>query len=221
MAMLMQVIGFSARLALRTNPFSQPLFLLQFTALSIGPTLLLVAFRLATARLFLFQHHANTPSPLFRRLSFIAFPVLDYVSLILQCAGAGIGASAIEGSRLQAQGIDVLLAGLGLQVVGVVLFGALVAESARRQGRGRDRVFEVCRVGRWWRLRSILTETSAPSSTLASPSPSPSPSTSISTSMSKRTSIVPALRVCPPPSPPPPPPFDPRPGLLTHIEHPR
>ena len=136
LACAIEALGFASRLQLQANPFSQQMYLLQFICLSVGPTILLALIRFSFDRLAcLYCSHHSKLHPAALSMTFL---ISDYSSLLLQCAGAGIAVSSIEGSILQAQGIDTLLVGLALQLFSLSLFVALCTTFTSEVWRKRN-----------------------------------------------------------------------------------
>lgn len=78
------------------------------------------------------QHLARIP-PKFVALGFMC---CDFLSLLLQAIGGAVADTADSGSALQDTGINIMIAGLVLQVVGLGVFLLVCADFAWRCRRG-------------------------------------------------------------------------------------
>lgn len=95
--------------------------------LTIGPAFFAAAIYLCLGRIIVvYGEHTSRFRP---RTYTITFIFCDFLSLLLQAAGGALASSANTQHDLQI-GIDVMLAGLGLQVASLSLFVAFCAEFA-------------------------------------------------------------------------------------------
>ncbi|KAI9876974.1 MAG: hypothetical protein M1830_005130 [Pleopsidium flavum] len=127
--LILEVIGYTARVQMHSNPFSQDPFLMYIVTLTIGPAFFAAAIYLCLGRIVMvFGEQISRFRPRTYTITFISF---DFFSLILQAAGGALASAADTQSSLQI-GVDVMLAGLGTQVVSLSLFIALCGEFAWR-----------------------------------------------------------------------------------------
>jgi len=153
--LILEVIGYTARVQMHSNPFSQDPFLMYAYAfpsfpaalplrptltlrvtnpepryivtLTIGPAFFAAAIYLCLGRIVMvFGEHISRFRPRTYTFTFISF---DFLSLIFQAVGGALASAANTPSALQT-GVDVMLAGLGIQVVSMSLFIALCGEFA-------------------------------------------------------------------------------------------
>ena len=116
-------MAFCARIALRDQPFSDSLFILNFIGSAYGSTVVSWCLYgwLAHLRASPEDHIRPSSSLMLWRYA-LPFLGLDYVSLLLQTTGCGIVVSSFEGSYLQNQGVSLLFAGCVLQLVTFLIF---------------------------------------------------------------------------------------------------
>ena len=126
-----EVIGYIARSLLSQNPFDPTgnNFLIYLVCLTIAPAFLSAAVYLCLARIIVvYGEHLSRFRPGTYTLVFCG---CDIFSLVLQAAGGGIasGANTASQDRL---GINLMLAGLSVQVASLALFGLCCGEFAYR-----------------------------------------------------------------------------------------
>jgi RTA1 like protein len=126
-----EVIGYIGRIMLWQNPFDPTgnNFLIYIVCLTIGPAFLSAAVYLCLGRIVvIYGQHLSRFKP---RTYTLIFCGCDIFSLALQAAGGGIASSSTTYSQDQL-GINIMLAGLSVQVASLTLFAALCAEFAFR-----------------------------------------------------------------------------------------
>ncbi|KAF4453689.1 hypothetical protein F53441_3698 [Fusarium austroafricanum] len=112
---LFELIGYSGRIVMSSNPWVYNAFVIQLVLLILGPTLVAAAISITFKHLVLWYG---------REYSFIK-PVLypwvfvgtDFFSIVIQAAGGGISSAATDGDNNNQDLLDV---GSGLLVAGVV-----------------------------------------------------------------------------------------------------
>ncbi|KAL8657114.1 MAG: hypothetical protein Q9226_002247, partial [Calogaya cf. arnoldii] len=132
--LVLEVIGYAARVQIHENPFNSDHFLMYLITLTIAPCFLTAAIYLSLSRIILtYGTHFARFKP---RTYTIIFICCDVFSLVLQAVGGGIADSADEKS-LQDAGINIMIAGLVFQVVSLTGFAALCGDffwSVRKHG---------------------------------------------------------------------------------------
>lgn len=132
----LEVAGYTGRFLQRTLPFEQTNFLLNIICLTIGPAFLTASIYLCLARIIVVYGKGNArfKPPLYT----ITFMVADFLSLVLQGAGGGLASTADPDSDGQKAGINIMIAGLVLQVASLTVYIALCADIAVSVMRGKD-----------------------------------------------------------------------------------
>ncbi|KAE8445435.1 hypothetical protein EG329_013448 [Mollisiaceae sp. DMI_Dod_QoI] len=126
-----EVVGYIGRILLYQNPFDPTGndFLIYLVCLTISPAFLSAAIYLCLARIVVvYGEHLSRFKP---RTYTLIFCGCDIFSLVLQAAGGGIASGANTASQDQL-GINVMLAGLSVQVASLALFASMCAEFAYR-----------------------------------------------------------------------------------------
>lgn len=138
--LILEVIGYAARIMLNDNPFNGDAFLMYalsiwpncsfgsqsadtfsryLICLTIAPVFLTAAIYLTLSRLIaLYNPSASRLRP---RTIALFFMTSDFLSLVLQAIGGAIADTATEEDAKQS-GINTMIAGLFLQVVSLILF---------------------------------------------------------------------------------------------------
>ncbi|ESZ94222.1 hypothetical protein SBOR_5397 [Sclerotinia borealis F-4128] len=127
--LLLEIIGYVARILLHYAPFDKNNFLMYLICLTIAPAFLTAAIYLCLSRIvILYGQEISRFKP---GTYTIIFCTCDLISLILQAAGGAIAslADTVDQSNL---GKNIMLAGLGFQVFSLVLFSILCADFAWR-----------------------------------------------------------------------------------------
>lgn len=114
-------------MALSANPFNTQAFETQICAIVLAPTLICISIYLTL------KHLCTALNPSLSRLHPRWYPVLfvpfDVSCLLVQAIGGAIAASAgATNQTLLAAGNHAIIAGIALQVVVLLLFGALAAD---------------------------------------------------------------------------------------------
>ncbi|MCJ1389688.1 hypothetical protein MMC18_002545 [Xylographa bjoerkii] len=133
--LLLEIIGYVARVQMHFNPFLSNPFLIYIICLTIAPVFLTAAIYLCLARIIVVygkQYARFAP-----RTYTIIFISCDIFSLILQATGGGMADTAATSSQGQT-GINIMIAGLSFQVVSLTLFAALCADFAWNVRKARD-----------------------------------------------------------------------------------
>ncbi|KAF2422217.1 RTA1-domain-containing protein [Tothia fuscella] len=144
--LVLEVIGYSGRVMLHSNPFSFDNFLIYLIPLTIGPAFLTGSIYLCLGRIIV--AFGSQISRLRPRTYAIFFMSSDFFSLVLQAAGGAIAAVAND-SKTSNMGRNIMIAGLAFQVVSLAVFLGLWVDflvRLRKVGEdGRDERFESIR----------------------------------------------------------------------------
>ncbi|KAL8790068.1 MAG: hypothetical protein Q9213_000770 [Squamulea squamosa] len=132
--LVLEVIGYVARIQMHDNPFKSDPFLMYLVVLTIAPCFLTAAIYLSLSRIILiYGTHLARFKP---RTYTIIFICCDVFSLVLQAIGGALADTASTHS-LEQTGINIMIAGLVFQVVSLTVFAALCADffwSVRKSG---------------------------------------------------------------------------------------
>ncbi|KAI9678275.1 MAG: hypothetical protein M1817_006220 [Caeruleum heppii] len=132
--LILELIGYGGRVMMYNNPFSRDAFLTYLVCLTIGPAFLAAAIYLCLARIVvIYGEHISRLKP---RTYTILFISCDILSLVLQAIGGGM-ASNSDTKETEDIGVNVMIAGLAMQVASLLLFIILSAEFAIRCHRRR------------------------------------------------------------------------------------
>lgn len=126
-----EVIGYIARILLYNNPFDPTgnNFIIYLCCLTIAPAFFSAAIYLCLGRIIVV--YGENLSRFYPRTYTILFCGCDIFSLVLQAAGGGIASGANTHAQDQL-GINIMLAGLSVQVVSLALFAGLCGDFAFR-----------------------------------------------------------------------------------------
>ncbi|KAK3671138.1 phospholipid-translocating ATPase rsb1 [Recurvomyces mirabilis] len=131
--LVLEVVGYAARIMLHDNPFDSNGFLIYLICLTIAPVFISAAIYLCLTRTIVL--YGQTNSRLAPRTIAIIFMASDFLSLVLQAAGGGIADTANTHQAAQ-PGINTMIAGLVLQAVSLAAFLIVVADFSLRCRRG-------------------------------------------------------------------------------------
>ncbi|MCJ1366877.1 hypothetical protein MMC16_006008 [Acarospora aff. strigata] len=127
--LILEILGYVARVQMHYNPFTQNPFLMYIVTLTIAPAFFAAAIYLCLGRIIVvFGDHVSRFKPRTYTLTFIT---ADVLSLVFQAAGGALASAANDQANLD-KGVNVMLAGLGLQVASLTLFIILAGEFAWR-----------------------------------------------------------------------------------------
>jgi hypothetical protein len=126
-----EVIGYVARIMLHNNPFDPTgnNFIIYLVCLTISPAFFAAAIYLCLGRIVVV--YGEDLSRFYPRTYTLIFCGCDIFSLVLQAAGGGIASGATTQSTDQL-GINIMLAGLSVQVASLALFAGLCTDFANR-----------------------------------------------------------------------------------------
>ncbi|KAH8666009.1 RTA1 like protein-domain-containing protein [Tricladium varicosporioides] len=131
---LLEIIGYSARINMETNLFVQMPFLTNIICLTIAPVFFTAAVYLTLSRLITYYGaHNSRLSPQTYILTFITS---DILALAFQATGGGLAASSTHKSQSQI-GINIMLVGLSVQVLSLAVFMVLAGEFFYRVRKDR------------------------------------------------------------------------------------
>ncbi|KAL5001711.1 sphingoid long-chain base transporter [Aspergillus recurvatus] len=126
--LLLEVLGYVARIEMRSNPFIDRWFTMYMVCLTIAPAFLSAAIYVSLARIV--AVYTTRVSRIKQRSYSLIFVACDIVSLLLQAAGGAITTSN-DSSTVQA-GINIMIAGLASQVASLTLYLAICLDLAWR-----------------------------------------------------------------------------------------
>ena len=119
----LEVIGYGARLGMRTQMFTQNFFIMYLVCLTIGPAFLSASIYLCLSRIVTIYSAALAR---FKPQTYTyVFITSDVISLILQAAGGACASISTAGSSSQWAGIHTMVAGVAWQVVSLFIYGVL------------------------------------------------------------------------------------------------
>ncbi|MCJ1316820.1 hypothetical protein MMC15_002141 [Xylographa vitiligo] len=133
--LVLEIIGYAARVQMHFNPFLSNPFLIYLICLTIAPVFLTAAIYLCLARIIVVygkQYARFAP-----RTYTIVFICCDIFSLVLQATGGGIADTSNTPSQGQS-GINIMIAGLAFQVASLTLFALLCADFAWNVRKARN-----------------------------------------------------------------------------------
>ncbi|KAI4177292.1 MAG: hypothetical protein LQ348_005848 [Seirophora lacunosa] len=125
--LVLEVIGYAARVQMHDNPFKSDPFLMYIIVLTIAPCFLAAAIYLSLSRIILV--YGESIARFKPRTYTVIFICCDLFSLVLQAIGGALADTA-DTRSLQQTGIDIMIAGLSFQVVSLTVFMALCADYA-------------------------------------------------------------------------------------------
>lgn len=120
-----EAVGYGARVMLHENPFSQTGLKLSIVLLTFAPAFFSASIYLILKQITLaFSPELSRLKP---RLYTWIFISCDILAILLQSAGGAISAVA-NSTALINVGVDIMIAGLGFQVLTLLIFGILASE---------------------------------------------------------------------------------------------
>ncbi|GFP54657.1 efflux pump himE [Trichoderma asperellum] len=120
---LVEIGGYAGRLILYNNPFSFGGFMDQIVLITTGPVFYTAGIYITLSKTI--NYLAPEVSRIKPELLYWIFIPVDIICLILQAAG---GAISVVSSGSSSTGVDIAMAGLGLQVGGLFFFSALFVD---------------------------------------------------------------------------------------------
>lgn len=137
LGLILEVLGYAGRLMMRSNPFNFSAFLLYLIPLTIGPAFMCAGIYVCLGRIVVV--YGTELSRLRPSTYTFIFVSSDVLSLVLQAAGGGVTSIAPDDNpALRQAGINIMLAGLSLQVASLVAFLVLCTEFAIRALKQRN-----------------------------------------------------------------------------------
>ncbi|KAL7924763.1 RTA1 like domain-containing protein [Trichoderma austrokoningii] len=127
---LVEIGGYAGRLILYNNPFSFGGFMDQIVLITIGPVFYTAGIYITLSKTI--NYLAPEVSRIKPELLYWIFIPVDIICLILQAAG---GAISVVSSGSSSTGVDIAMAGLGLQVGGLFFFSVLFVDYLTRYVR--------------------------------------------------------------------------------------
>ncbi|PWY86610.1 RTA1-domain-containing protein [Aspergillus sclerotioniger CBS 115572] len=126
--LILEVLGYIARIYMRHNPFIDRWFIMYLVCLTIAPAFLSGAIYVSLARIV--GAYSAQISRIKQRSYSLIFISFDIISLLLQAAGGAITTSN-SASTVQ-DGINIMIAGLASQVASLTLYIVIVLDFAYR-----------------------------------------------------------------------------------------
>ncbi|KAF3389260.1 Sphingoid long-chain base transporter RSB1 [Penicillium rolfsii] len=133
--LILEVLGYVARIKMRANPFIDRWFTMYMVCLTIAPAFISAAIYLSLARII--GVYTTSASRIKQRTYSLIFVAFDVVSLLLQAAGGAITTSN-DASTVQT-GINIMIAGLASQVASLTLYLAVCVDFGWRIYRSQSR----------------------------------------------------------------------------------
>ncbi|KAI1877595.1 hypothetical protein JX265_003603 [Neoarthrinium moseri] len=131
---ILEFAGYIARVQMHANPWNQDAFQTQICAIILAPTLICISIYLTLKHVVLSLNASL--SRVRPRLYPALFVPADVSCLVLQAIGGGLAASAgHDNAALLLAGDRVIIVGIALQVVVLLVFGAMCADYFVRAGR--------------------------------------------------------------------------------------
>ncbi|KAL4899200.1 hypothetical protein BDW74DRAFT_183941 [Aspergillus multicolor] len=164
--LLLEVLGYVARILFHDDPFSFDYFLMNLICLSLGPVFFCAALYFLLGRIVI-VYRGEAISRLKPRNYAIVFVSCDVVALMLQSIGGAMTSTADDADG-RAVGTNIMIAGLAAQVAAMTAFIALAAEFAWRlrrrseQPAGADSekdTYTEIREDRWWKPAGLVVAT--------------------------------------------------------------
>ncbi|CEL10936.1 hypothetical protein ASPCAL14043 [Aspergillus calidoustus] len=131
--LLLEVLGYSARILFHDDPFNFDWFLMNLISLSLGPVFFCAALYFLLGRIVV-VYNGEDISRLRPRMYAIFFVSCDAIALAMQSAGGAITSTA-DDADMRTTGTNVMIAGLAFQVAALTLFIYLGSEFAFRLRR--------------------------------------------------------------------------------------
>jgi len=129
-----EIAGYIGRILSYENPFQMAPFLLQIVSLTLAPAYYAAGIYLCLSRLVtIYDSSISRLRPINYTRLFIG---CDIISLSLQGAGGGLASTSASDNQPTTTGNNVMIAGLGFQVLTLGLFMVLSAEFAFRVYKG-------------------------------------------------------------------------------------
>lgn len=127
--LVLEIFGYIARTMIHSNPFSKSDFLMYLVPLTIAPAFFSAAVYLCLGRIVVvYGEDASRFRPATYTLIFCS---CDFFSLFLQAIGGAMASAATNYDSTQ-MGVNVMLAGLSVQVASLFLFACLCGDFAMR-----------------------------------------------------------------------------------------
>ncbi|KAL4864582.1 hypothetical protein BDV12DRAFT_176017 [Aspergillus spectabilis] len=131
--LVLEVLGYAARILFHDDPFNFDYFLMNLICLSLAPVFFCAALYFLLGRIVI-VYLGEDISRLKPRNYAIVFISCDTLALILQSAGGAL-TSATDDAAGRDIGVNIMIAGLAFQVAALTLFIALAVEFAIRYRR--------------------------------------------------------------------------------------
>ncbi|KAL4757022.1 RTA1 domain-containing protein [Aspergillus foveolatus] len=135
--LLLEVLGYAARILFHDDPFNFDFFLMNLICLSLGPVFFCAALYFLLGRIVV-VYNGEDISRLRPKMYAIFFVSCDALALTMQSAGGAI-TSVADDADMRSVGTNVMIAGLAFQVAALTLFIYLGTEFAFRVHRRTNR----------------------------------------------------------------------------------
>ncbi|KAI4114925.1 MAG: hypothetical protein LQ338_007937 [Usnochroma carphineum] len=123
--LVLEIIGYVARIQMHNNPFESNPFLMYIVVLTIAPCFLTASIYLSFSRVIFV--YGESLARFKGRTYTIVFICCDVFSLVLQAIGGALADTA-NTHDAQQTGINIMIAGLAFQVVSLTVFAVLCAD---------------------------------------------------------------------------------------------
>ncbi|KAH8775942.1 RTA1 like protein-domain-containing protein [Hyaloscypha finlandica] len=133
--LILEILGYLARVIMKHNMFSQTPFLIQIICLTLAPVFFTAGIYLTLSRVIM--HYGPQHSRLTPKTYTITFICSDFIALVLQSAGGGIADQGSLSASTRNGGVHLMVAGLPFQVLSILIFMDLCAEFFRRVKKDR------------------------------------------------------------------------------------
>ncbi|KAL2844061.1 RTA1 like protein-domain-containing protein [Aspergillus pseudoustus] len=160
--LVLEVLGYAARILFHDDPFNFDWFLMNLISLSLGPVFFCAALYFLLGRIVV-VYNGEDISRLRPKMYATFFISCDAIALVMQSAGGAITSTA-DDSDMRTVGTNVMIAGLAFQVAALTLFIYLGSEFAirlrrraaqsagRRDSDRKDDEFAAIREKRRWKV---------------------------------------------------------------------
>ncbi|KAH8599331.1 RTA1 like protein-domain-containing protein [Bisporella sp. PMI_857] len=135
LGLLLEILGYLARVLLYNNSFDRNYFLMSLVALTIAPAFLTAGIYLCLARIV---HVYGAYLSYFKPRTYtLVFCACDIISLVLQALGGAFASSANTKADSNL-GKNIMMIGLGFQVFSLLLFAGCAGEFALRVWKNKN-----------------------------------------------------------------------------------
>jgi len=123
---ILEIIGWSARLWSRSNPYAKTPYLMQIVSTIIGPTPLVAANFIMLSEII--RRLGQQYSRLSAKWYSIIFVSCDMIALVVQAVGGATASTATNNDKNPATGGHIMLGGIVFQMLSITIYMALASE---------------------------------------------------------------------------------------------